>query len=86
MATVRAGTSADRDALGSNPDLCPGNPDFRGAHYYAFDQRTFPSVMLHVRRSLSGPWQVAAGYRFRTRGSRGFEEQPIARQRVLATA
>ena len=58
-------TCDDRDALKANPDECPGNPDFRGARYYAFDQRTFPSVMLNVRRTLSGPWQVAAGYRFR---------------------
>ncbi|ATB36853.1 hypothetical protein CYFUS_002268 [Cystobacter fuscus] len=58
-------TCDDRDALKSDPNGCPGNPDFRGVRYYAYDQRTFPSVMLNVRRPLSGPWQVAAGYRFR---------------------
>ncbi len=55
----------DRAALEGNPDTCPGNPDFRGLRYYTFEQRTLPSVVLNVRRPLSGPWQVAMGYRFR---------------------
>ncbi len=55
----------DRGALESDPNACPGNPDFRGLRYYTFEQRSLPSVMLNVRRPLSGPWQVALGYRFR---------------------
>ncbi|WP_257460469.1 outer membrane protein assembly factor [Archangium lipolyticum] len=55
----------DRKALESDPNVCPGNPDFRGLRYYNFEQRTLPSVVLNARRPLSGPWQVALGYRFR---------------------
>lgn len=55
----------DRDALATAPDVCPGNPDFRGLRYYSFEQRTFPSVVFNARRSLVGPLQVALGYRFR---------------------
>lgn len=55
----------DRDALKTDPDSCPGNPDFRGLRYHSFQQRTFPSIVLNARRPLSGPWQVALGYRFR---------------------
>ncbi|MET0401902.1 MAG: BamA/TamA family outer membrane protein, partial [Cystobacter sp.] len=58
-------TCDDRDALKADANVCPGNPDFRGVRYYAFDQRTFPSVLVNLRRALSGPWQVALGYRFR---------------------
>ncbi len=55
----------DRAALEQDPDACPGNPDFRGLRYYTFEQRTLPSVVVNVRRTLSGPWQLAMGYRFR---------------------
>ncbi|ATB33056.1 Omp85 family outer membrane protein [Melittangium boletus] len=55
----------DRAALKSEPDVCPGNPDFRGLRYYTFDQRTLPSIMVNGRRPLSGPWQLVLGYRFR---------------------
>ena len=58
-------TCADRAALESNPDVCPGNPDFRGLRYYTYDQRTLPSIMVNGRRPLSGPWQLVLGYRFR---------------------
>lgn len=58
-------TCEDRAALEGNADACPGNPDFRGLRYYSFEQRSFPSVVLNARRALSGPWQVALGYRFR---------------------
>lgn len=55
----------DRDALETAPDVCAGNPAFRGARYYSFQERIFPSVHLSARRSILGPWQVAVGYRFR---------------------
>lgn len=58
-------TCEDRDALETDPDVCPGNPSFRGLRYYSFEQRTLPSVVLNLRRPLSGPWQLAVGYRFR---------------------
>ncbi|PTL77913.1 BamA/TamA family outer membrane protein [Vitiosangium sp. GDMCC 1.1324] len=59
------GVCANRDALEEDPNTCPGNPDFRGLRYYSFEQRTLPSVVLNARRPLSGPWQLALGYRFR---------------------
>ncbi|WP_043711867.1 Omp85 family outer membrane protein [Corallococcus macrosporus] len=55
----------DRNALEDAPDVCPGNPAFRGLRYYNFEQRTLPSVVLNARRPVSGPWQVSMGYRFR---------------------
>lgn len=55
----------DRAALEGAPDVCPGNPDFRGLRYYTFERRTFPSVVFNARRSLVGPLQMALGYRFR---------------------
>lgn len=55
----------DRGALETEPDVCPGNPAFRGLRYFSFQERTFPSVGLNARRSILGPWQVAVGYRFR---------------------
>ncbi|WNG45261.1 BamA/TamA family outer membrane protein [Archangium minus] len=76
----------DREALKSDPNACPGNPDFRGLRYYTFDQRTLPSVVLNMRRPLSGPWQVALGYRFRLTSVRtryGTEELGQARDSRL---
>ncbi len=55
----------DRRALEAAPDVCPGNPAFRGLRYYNFEQRTLPSVVFNARRPVRGPWQVAMGYRFR---------------------
>lgn len=55
----------DRGALEDAPDVCPGNPAFRGLRYYNFEQRTLPSVVLNTRRRISGPLQVSLGYRFR---------------------
>jgi outer membrane protein assembly factor BamA len=55
----------DRVALQANPDLCPGNPEFRGLRYYTYQLGTFPEIELNVRRALFGPWKIFAGYRFR---------------------
>lgn len=55
----------DREALEPAPDVCPGNPAFRGLRYFSYQERTFPSIGLNARRSILGPWQVAVGYRFR---------------------
>ncbi len=56
---------ADREALASNPDACPGNADFRGLRYYTYDIRGRPRVGLNVRRTLSGPFRLYLGYRLR---------------------
>lgn len=58
-------TCEDRAALEGSPDVCPGNPDFRGLRYYSFERRAFPSLAFNARRSLMGPLQLALGYRFR---------------------
>jgi outer membrane protein assembly factor BamA len=63
--TADFATCEDRAALEEDPNVCPGNPDFRGLRYYTFEQRTFPSVALNARRALSGAFQLALGYRFR---------------------
>lgn len=59
-----ADTCADRDALAKNPDACPGNAAFRGLRYYRYDRNTLPRIKLNVRRDVSGPWKLLAGYRF----------------------
>ncbi|MFP2909344.1 Omp85 family outer membrane protein [Pyxidicoccus sp. 3LFB2] len=72
----------DRDALEDSPDVCPGNPAFRGLRYYTFDQRTFPSVVLNTRRAVKGPWQVALGYRFRlTKVSTRYDADDLGQSR-----
>lgn len=58
-------TCADRAALSADPDHCPGNPDFRGARYYRYQQQTLPRIKLNLRIDLDGPWKLFAGYRFR---------------------
>jgi outer membrane protein assembly factor BamA len=55
----------DRDALETNPDVCPDNPDFRGLRYYTYDHRSLPRIRLNARRGLSGTWQLFLGYRLR---------------------
>lgn len=55
-------TCDDRDALAMNPDICPGNPDFRGLRYYQY-RALMPSLLLNLRRDLGGPWQLMTGYR-----------------------
>ena len=57
-------TCDDRDALAIDPDVCPGNPDFRGLRYYNYETLE-PWVGVNLRRGISGPWQVMAGYLFR---------------------
>ncbi|MDY7225618.1 Omp85 family outer membrane protein [Hyalangium rubrum] len=58
-------TCDDRDALEANPDVCPGNPEFRGLRYYTYDQRTLPRVRLNARRELADDWVLFLGYRLR---------------------
>ncbi|MBZ4419017.1 BamA/TamA family outer membrane protein [Myxococcus sp. RHSTA-1-4] len=72
----------DRDSLETSPDVCPGNPAFRGLRYYSYEQRTFPSVVLNSRRPVKGPWQVALGYRFRlTRVSARYGTEDLGQSR-----
>lgn len=54
----------DRDALNSNPNICPDNPDFRGLYYYSYRSLT-PSADLIVRYQYNGPWQLYAGHQIR---------------------
>ncbi|MCI0570136.1 MAG: BamA/TamA family outer membrane protein [Myxococcaceae bacterium] len=54
----------DRDALASDPDACPGNPEFRGLRYYSYKEHSFPETELNLRRTLSGPWKLFLGHRF----------------------
>jgi outer membrane protein assembly factor BamA len=56
---------ADREALKADPDLCPGNPDFRGLRYYTYDHQSLPRVRLNMRRELSDSWRLFMGYRLR---------------------
>jgi outer membrane protein assembly factor BamA len=55
----------DRDALKTNPDVCPGNPEFRGLRYYTYDEESLPRVRLNARRQLADEWQLFLGYRLR---------------------
>ncbi|WP_224247790.1 Omp85 family outer membrane protein [Hyalangium gracile] len=55
----------DRDALEGNPDVCPGNPDFRGLRYYTYDHQSLPRIRLNARRQLSDTWRLFLGYRLR---------------------
>jgi outer membrane protein assembly factor BamA len=55
----------DREALKSNPDVCPGNPEFRGLRYYTYDQETLPRIRLNARRALADNWLLFLGYRLR---------------------
>jgi outer membrane protein assembly factor BamA len=55
----------DRDALKSDPDVCPGNPEFRGLRYYTYDHRSLPRIRLNARRELSDTWRLFLGYRLR---------------------
>lgn len=54
----------DRDALALDPDVCPGNPDFRGLFYYSY-QISSPRFNVAVRYQYDGPWQLYGGYRLR---------------------
>ena len=54
-------TCADRAALELNPDVCPGNPDFRGLRYYRYSL-LLPAMDVNVRRDLRKPWQLMGGY------------------------
>ncbi len=56
---------ADRDALATNPDVCPGNPEFRGLRYYTYDHQSLPRIRLNARRELSDTWRLFLGYRLR---------------------
>jgi hypothetical protein len=72
----------DRNALETEPDVCPGNLDFRGLRYYSFEQRTFPSVILNASRSVSGPLRMALGYRIRfTRVSSRYGPEDLGQAR-----
>jgi outer membrane protein assembly factor BamA len=55
----------DRDALETNPDVCPDNPEFRGLRYYTYDHRSLPRIRLNARRNLSDTWMLFLGYRLR---------------------
>ncbi len=55
----------DRDALETNPDVCPGNPEFRGLRYYAYDHESLPRIRLNARRELTDDWMLFLGYRLR---------------------
>jgi outer membrane protein assembly factor BamA len=55
----------DRDALETNPDVCPGNPEFRGLRYYTYDNESLPRLRLNARRELTGDWMLFLGYRLR---------------------
>ncbi len=57
-------TCDDRDALEIDPDVCPGNPDFRGLRYYSYEALG-PWAGINLRRDISGPWKLMAGYLFR---------------------
>lgn len=56
---------ADREALATDPNVCPGNDAFRGLRYYSYELSGMPRVAMLARRSLSGPWQLLVGYRLR---------------------
>jgi outer membrane protein assembly factor BamA len=56
---------ADRDALKSNPDVCPDNPEFLGLRYYTYDHRSLPRIRLNARHGLSDDWLLFLGYRLR---------------------
>jgi outer membrane protein assembly factor BamA len=58
-------TCDDRDALKGNPDLCPGNPDFRGLRYYTYDLKSLPRLRLNLRRAVARAWNLFLGYRLR---------------------
>ncbi|SEK49385.1 Surface antigen [Stigmatella aurantiaca] len=58
-------TCEDRDALEDNPDVCPGNPDFRGLRYYTYDLKSLPRLRLNLRRAVARSWNLFLGYRFR---------------------
>lgn len=55
----------DREALEANPDVCPGNPDFRGLRYYSYDHRSLPAIRFNARRGLAEKWNLFLGYRLR---------------------
>jgi outer membrane protein assembly factor BamA len=55
----------DREALESNPDVCPDNPAFRGLRYYTYDHQSLPKIRLNARRELSDTWKLFLGYRLR---------------------
>jgi outer membrane protein assembly factor BamA len=55
----------DREALKSNPDVCPDNPEFRGLRYYTYDHQSLPRIRLNARRPLSDNWLLFLGYRLR---------------------
>ena len=59
-----ADTCANRAALAINPDVCPGNPQFKGARYYRYNRNSLPRLKLNLRRDLAGPFKLLAGYRF----------------------
>jgi hypothetical protein len=58
-------TCGNRDSLAVDPNVCPGNPAFKGLRYYRYNQETLPRIKLNLRRDLSGYWKLFAGYRFR---------------------
>ncbi|HYH97000.1 Omp85 family outer membrane protein, partial [Hyalangium sp.] len=55
----------DRDALETDPDVCPDNSEFRGLRYYTYDHRSLPRIRLNARRKLSDTWLLFLGYRLR---------------------
>lgn len=54
-------TCADRAALEIDPDVCPGNPNFRGLRYYRYNL-LMPGGVINIRRDLKKPWQLMASY------------------------
>jgi hypothetical protein len=55
-------TCSSPDALRNNPDVCPGNPIFRGVHYYQF-QSLIADASIKARRDLGRDWRLLLVYR-----------------------
>ena len=56
---------ADRAALADNPDVCPGNPDFRGLRYDSYELTGLPRILLNLRIPVARPWALFLGHRLR---------------------
>lgn len=62
---VPAYETCAREALLMNPDECPGNPEFRGRRYYAYEERTLPRISVNLQRQIHGAWRAYVGHRLR---------------------
>jgi Omp85 superfamily domain len=55
----------DREALKTDPNVCPDNPDFKGLRYYTYDHQSLPKIRINARRELNDTWMLFLGYRLR---------------------